>query len=58
MSLKLNKFLLDFGENKALFMKKLVPLGNTKLAFLWPLIRSIGYDIVLIIAFVGFRSEK
>ena len=58
MSLKLNKFLLEFGENSALFIENFVPLGNVKWALPIPSIKSAGPDIVLTVIFVGFSLEK
>ena len=58
MSLKLNKFLSEFGENKTLSMKIFVLLGNIKLAFLDPSIKSIGPNIIVTFAFMSIKSHK
>jgi hypothetical protein len=58
MSLKLNKFLFDFGEYKASLMTNFVPFGNMNIALPVPSIRSAGPEIVFITPLVGFKSVK
>ena len=58
MSLKLNKFLLELGEYRALFMENFVPFGNVKFALPVSSITSAGPDIVLTTILVSFILEK
>jgi len=51
ISLKLNKFLRDWGENIALFIMSLVPLGKIIMALSKPLIKLALPDIVVTLLF-------
>ena len=58
MSLKLNKFLFDFGEYKTLLMTNFVPFGNINIALHVPSIKSVGPEIVFITPLVGNILEN
>ena len=56
--IKTQQFFLDFGENKASFMKNFDPFGNIKLALPVPSIKFTGPDIILIIALLTLNQRS